>query len=170
MYTQYYGYALKIVFRFIYRYEKATDVVNDGFVKAFRSFSKFTYTDEKLLESRLLAWIKKIMINTAIDELRRNNLMPEIGEMPDYVWEKADINDLADQKLLYKEIICHVKKLPPSYRIVFNMYVIDGYSHPEIARHLGISTGTSKSNLAKARMHLQKILNSDVKQKYAFFK
>jgi RNA polymerase sigma-70 factor (ECF subfamily) len=86
-------------------------------------------------------------------------MMPEIGSLPDYIWEEPDKSGTADQIILYKELITEIKKLPPSYRVVFNMYVIDGYSHHEIAEMLDISTGTSKSSLSKARMHLQKYLN-----------
>lgn len=101
------------------------------------------------------------MINTAIDDLRKHNMMPEIGALPDSVWEEADKNTAADNIVLYKELITEIKKLPPSYRVVFNMYVIDGFSHQEIAGRLGISVGTSKSSLFKARIHLQKLIKSN---------
>lgn len=164
LYERYYGYALKIVFRYIYHYEKATDVVNDGFVKVFRNFSKFEFRNTEEVEKIFMGWLKRILVNTAIDELRRNQLAPEIGDLPDYVWDHADKGHNADQKLLYKEIIEQVRNLSPSYRIAFNMHVIDGYSHQEIADQLGISVGTCKSNLSKAREHLKKILNKDVQQ------
>ncbi|RFM29039.1 RNA polymerase sigma factor [Deminuibacter soli] len=161
LYERYYGYALKIIFRYIYRYEKAVDVANDGFVKLFRNFGKFTCDAPEHLEKTLMGWIRKIMVNTAIDELRRQHMIPEIGGIPEYVWEEQDHSQNAEQQLFYKELIIHVKELPPSYRVVFNMHVIDGYSHQEIATQLGITVGTSKSNLAKARLHLQKKLNKE---------
>jgi RNA polymerase sigma factor (sigma-70 family) len=164
LYERYYGYALKIVFRYIYRYEKATDVVNDGFVKIFRSFKTFECAEKENLEKIWMGWVKRIMINTAIDELRRSNMMPEIGSLPEHIWELQDKSQPADRNILYKELICQVKKLPPSYRLAFNMYVIDGYSHQEIAENLGISVGTSKSNLAKARMQLKKFIDKDVQE------
>lgn len=163
LYERYYGYALKIVFRYIYRYDKAVDVVNDGYVKLFRSFARFNCEDPENIEKILMGWIRKIMINTAIDELRRHSMLPEIGGIPEHVWEEADQGPSAEQKLFYKELILQVKQLPPSYRLVFNMHVIDGYSHQEIAAQLGISVGTSKSNLAKAKAHLQKKMNKDNK-------
>jgi RNA polymerase sigma-70 factor (ECF subfamily) len=164
LYEHYFGYALKIVFRYIYRYEKAIDIVNDGFVKIFSSFKKFDCPEKEHLEKIWMGWMKRIMINTAIDELRRNNMMPEIGGLPDHIWELQDSGESADQKIFYKELICEVKKLPPSYRVAFNMYVIDGFSHQEIAEKLGISVGTSKSNLAKARMQLKKFINKDIQE------
>ncbi|MDQ6815180.1 MAG: sigma-70 family RNA polymerase sigma factor [Bacteroidota bacterium] len=164
LYERYYGYALKIVFRYIYRYEKATDVVNDGFVKIFRSLEKFECAEKEHLEKIWMGWIKRIMINTAIDELRKSNMLPEIGGLPDHIWEIQDRAQGADQRVLYKELIAQVKKLPPSYRVAFNMFVIDGLSHQEIAERMGISVGTSKSNLAKARMQLKKFIDKDVQE------
>lgn len=162
LYEHYYGFALKAAFRYIYRYDRAVDIVNDGFVKIFRSIEKFDGADTDHLEPLLMAWIRRIVVNTAIDELRRNQLLPEIGELSDDYWELSDKSAGADGPLLYKELIVEVKKLPPSYRAVFNMFVIDGYSHQEIADRLGISAGTSKSNLSKAKEYLKKTIYKDV--------
>lgn len=155
VYENYRGYALKIVFRYIYRYERALDVMNDGFVKLFRSFGNFATADENP-EARLMGYIKRIMINTAIDELRKEKMMPEIGGIPDHVWDFSSKDHDADQLLLYKDIIVLIKSLPPQYRIIFNMYVIDGYNHLEIADIMKIPVGTSKSCLSRARAILQK--------------
>ncbi len=170
LYQKYYGYSLKIVFRYIYHYDQAVDVVNDGYVKLFRNFSKFRCEEPENMEMILMGWIRRIMINTAIDRLRKNKLAPEIGGIPEHIWEQADRSGNADEMLLYKETIKSVKQLPPAYRIVFNMFVIDGCSHQEIADALGISTGTSKSNLSKAKILLQKILKKQEERKYATFR
>jgi len=160
-YEHYYGFALKTVFRYIYKYDKATDVVNDGFVKIFNSLARFQVTaGSSDTEKILMGWMKRILINTAIDELRRQQLVPEIGELPSHIWEEMDKGQNADQRILYKELICEIKRLPPSYRTVFNMFVIDGFSHQEIANMLGISEGTSKSALAKAKAQLKKFINN----------
>lgn len=161
LYEKYYGYCLKTVFRYIYHYDKAVDVVNDGFVKIFRNFEKFQFRDLENLEMVLMGWMRMIMINTAIDHLRKNNLLPEIGDISDSVWAQEDKNQSSDRMLLYKELVKEIKKLPPSYRAVFNLYVIDGLTHQEIANLLGISVGTSKSNLSKARVILQKIIKNN---------
>lgn len=163
-YERYFGYCLKIVFRYIYRYDKAIDIVNDGYVKVFRNFSKFHYENPENLEKILLGWMRTIMVNTAIDALRKDSLLPEIGALDDNTWQPEDRSSAADQNLLYKELIKEVKKLPPSYRAVFNMYVIDGFTHQEIANRLGISVGASKSNLSKARALLQKKINDSNRQ------
>ncbi|HEU0064296.1 MAG TPA: RNA polymerase sigma factor, partial [Flavisolibacter sp.] len=99
-----------------------------------------------------------------IDLLRKDSLLPEIGSITDNVWYVQDKSQSSDQTILYKELINEVKKLPPSYRVVFNMYVVDGFTHQEIAHQLGISIGTSKSNLFKAREHLKKIIKENDQQ------
>jgi RNA polymerase sigma factor (sigma-70 family) len=155
VYERYRGFALKTVFRYIYRYEKAVDVVNDGFVKFFSHIHQFRMNNEQDAERMLMGWLKKIMINVAIDELRKTNMIPEIGGIADDVWEIPDYHQDADQLLLYKDLMLLIKELPPACRTAFNLYIIDGYSHSEIADMLKISIGTSKSYLARARVLLQ---------------
>lgn len=154
LYERYYGYCLKIVFRYIFKYDKAVDVVNDGFVKVFKKLDSFHYEETVNPERMLMGWMRTIMINTAIDRLRKDTFLPEIGIVNEDIWIE-DKTQSADQSLLYKELILKIKKLPPGYRAVFNMYVIDGFSHQQIADTLKISVGTSKSNLSKARVLLQ---------------
>ncbi len=156
VYEQYRGFALKMVFRYIYRYEKAVDVVNDGFVKLFNHFTRFEMGDDADNEKILMGWLKSIMINTAIDVLRKENMIPQIGGIPDYVWDITNKNNEADQSILYNDLIVLIKELPPVYCTVFNLYVIDGYTHSEIADKLNMAIGTSKSSLSRARMLLQK--------------
>jgi len=158
LYERFYGYSLKIAFRYIYRYDKAVDVVNDGFVKLFRHFSRFEAPTPSDAEKLLMGWIRRIMVNTAIDALRHDQLLPQIGELSESHWQAPANSGNSDDSVLYKELIEQVKKLPPSYGAVFNMYVIDGFSHREIAEHLGISIGTSKSNLFKAKEFLKKAI------------
>lgn len=164
LYERYYGYALKVVFRYIHQYDKAVDVANDGFVKLFLNFSRFQYQEDKL-EMMLMGWIKRIMINTAIDQLRKDKNQLEFGVLSDNIQKETSV--AADDNLLYKELIAKIKELPPGYRTVFNMFVIDGFSHQEIADILGISVGTSKSNLSKAKAYLQNILKKDSRNNYA---
>ena len=160
LYDRYRGYACKIVFRYIYRYEKAMDIVTDGFVKAFKHFDNFKIQIGDDPEKRLIGWLKQIMINCAIDELRQNKMLPEIGGIPENVWEITLANDNADQLILYKELISIVKRLPPAYGAVFNLYVLDGYSHSQIAELMHISVSTSRSSLSRARAILQNVIKN----------
>jgi RNA polymerase sigma-70 factor (ECF subfamily) len=155
LYEKYYGFALKAVFRYIYRYDIAVDVVNDGFIKFFTKIEQFKTGNEVDAEKMLMAYLKRIMINTAIDELRKGKMAPEIGGIPDSVWDIPDNSENAEQMILYKELIVLIKELAPQYRAVFNLYVIDGYNHLEIADLLKIPVGTSKSCLSRARTLLQ---------------
>lgn len=159
LYENYHGYALKIVFRYIYNYEEALEVTNDGFVKFFLSIDRFRWENETDINKLLMGWIKKIMVNTSIDLLRKKMLLPEIGGIPDYAWDIKDKSSSADQVTIYKDLIMLVKKLPPAFRIVFNMQVIDGYTHMEIAETLDIPVGTSKSNLLRAKALMKNYLN-----------
>ena len=160
LYDRYRGFALKTVFRYIYSYEQTLDITNDGFVKAFNHFSSFKSEAIDTLEKVLMGWIRGVMINTSIDELRNWKTLPETGLIPENIWEIPD-NEQADQLILYKDLILIIKRLPPQYRIVFNMYVIDGFTHQEIANVLSISTGTSKSTLSRAKALLQKIIQNE---------
>ncbi len=157
LYEHYYGYCLKIVFRYISRYDKAVDVVNDGFVKVFNKLETFRIPPDNKTEMVFMGWIKTIMIHTAIDKLRRDSFLPEIGITDEGVWVE-DHGGRSDQSVLYKELMMAVRNLPPAYRTVFNLYIIDGYTHNEIAAMLKIAEGTSKSNLSKARAILQQTL------------
>lgn len=159
LYEKYYGFALKIVFRYIYNYEEAVEVANDGFVKFFSGIDKFIVDGQGNIERMLGGWIRKIMINCSIDLLRKKMLLPEIGGIPDYAWNIRETSPSIEQLIIYKELITLIKKLPPQLRIVFNMHIIDGYKHIEIAEILGIPVGTSKSNLMKAKAFMQKFIN-----------
>jgi RNA polymerase sigma-70 factor (ECF subfamily) len=161
LYDQYYGLCLKVAFRYVNTYEQAVEVTHDAFLKMFRNFSRFEVRDIDKLEMLLIGWIRRVVINAAIDYMRREMNNHPSYPIPEHVWEHKDEGQSSDNSLLYKELMIMVKELPPAYRMVFNLHVIEGYSHPEIARMLGITTGTSKSNLSKARAHLQKVLTAE---------
>ena len=162
-YEHYFGFGLKTAFRYVYAYDKAIDATNDAFVKIFRNLHSFQNRDPENLEKMLMGWIKRIVVNSSIDYMRRESLVPEYRPIPDEVWDKSHHSQNADNILMYKELVLLVKKLSPAYRVVFNMHIIDGFSHQEIAKELGISVGTSKSNLSKAKAQLQKFMVKDYK-------
>ncbi len=168
-YEKYLGFALKTVYRYLSSYEAAAEVTNDAFVKIFRAFGKFEYAHAANVESLLMAWMRRIVINTAIDHIRVNQAQRKYQPISEEAWNGYEAEGRPDEQLLYKEIIELIRKLSPSYRTVFNLYVIDGYSHQEIGKMLGISVGTSKSNLARARAFLQKYLVKDNKDNVLCF-
>jgi RNA polymerase sigma factor (sigma-70 family) len=166
LYDKFYGVCLKTVFRYVDTYEQAVEVANDGFVKIFRSFGHFEIRDKERVEIVLLGWMRRIMINCSIDFRRRQNRVQETSQIQQSIWEHEDNSQLSDSNLRYKELISLIRELPPAYRLVFNLHVIEGYSHTEIAKMIGITVGTSKSNLFKARAQLQKRLNVNNKSEF----
>jgi RNA polymerase sigma factor (sigma-70 family) len=155
LYERYYRYALSIALRYISKPDEARFVVNDSFIKLFRNMNRFVFANNGETEPQLMAWFKKIVTNTAIDGLRSMN--KQSRSVVEYTDELCD----ADSSIFYKDLIRHVRCLPPSYSAVFTMHAIDGFKHFEIARHLGISVGTSKSNLSKAKNNLRKMIKAD---------
>ena len=107
-----------------------------------------------------MGWIKSIMIFTAIDNFRKNNRYNQQQDIEETYHNIKDNDETSLDRMSYKEIIELVQKLSPVYRTVFNLYVIDGFKHEEIAGRLNITIGTSKSNLAKARLNIQKMLKA----------
>ncbi|MBL7858217.1 MAG: RNA polymerase sigma factor [Cyclobacteriaceae bacterium] len=163
LYKHYYGYAMRICARYCRSFEASKEIVNDGFLKVF---SKLEQHDT---EASFKGWLRKIMINTAIDHYRKE-VKHHHYESIDMTYKiKSDDVSVVDQ-LSYEELITLIQTLSPAYRTVFNLYVIDGYTHEDIATLLGISIGTSKSNLMKAKENLKKKLastnNSEIYAKY----
>ncbi|MEP6466107.1 MAG: sigma-70 family RNA polymerase sigma factor [Parafilimonas sp.] len=156
LYEQYRGYAFKVVFRYIYKHEHATDTVNDGFVKLLNNIDKFEIKDDVDDEKLFMGWLKKIMINISIDRLRREKLNTDTTSIDESAWQLPDETGNAAAILFYNDLITLIKELPSAYRMVFNLHVIDGYSHVEIAEMIDIPVSTSRSNLLRARTILQK--------------
>ena len=150
LYKEYYGYAMGICLRYSRTREEATEILNDGFIKIF------TKLDHYSPGLSFKGWIRKVMINSAIDSFRRNEKHYNSLDISHVHYESSSETVL--DHLSEQEIISAIQLLPPSYRMVFNLFVIEGYKHEEIANQLGISVGTTKSNLAIARNKLKKIL------------
>ena len=156
-YKTFYSFSMSICMRYCNQSEDAVEIVNDGFLKIFNSLPSFQPTYENYKGS-LMAWIKKIMINTSIDRYRKDQKSHFISEITEKEHLFFEDDESIIDRLSYKEIIAIVQRLTPAYRIVFNLFVIDGHSHQEIAQQLKISPGTSKSNLSKAKVNIKKML------------
>ncbi|UEG49512.1 sigma-70 family RNA polymerase sigma factor [Ferruginibacter lapsinanis] len=156
-YKMFYGFSMAICMRYCSNNENAMEVVNDGFLKIFRQLHNFTPVHANF-EKSLRGWMKTIFINTSIDHFRRNRSDKYVSEITENESENVASDEDSINKLSYKELLETVQKLSPIYRAVFNLHVIDGLKHEEIARQLNISVGTSKSNLFKARISIQKLL------------
>jgi len=156
-YQLYYGFAMGICMRYCNTHDDAMEVVNDGFIKIYRTLPHFEPRHENF-EASLMGWMKSIIINTSIDHFRKNKNSYLVGDIKEEHQEMTDADASALDRMSYKEIMELVQRLSPGYRAVFNLHVIDGFKHEEIAQQLNISVGTSKSNLAKARVNIQKML------------
>jgi RNA polymerase sigma-70 factor (ECF subfamily) len=158
LYDTFCGFALSVCMRYTKDRNAALEIMNDGFVKVFNGLHQFIYPEDvSRLYNSFRSWVKKIMIYTAIDYFRSGHKQTHYLEVTEHDGEilyEKNVTYPFDI-LTYKELIRMIQLLPPSYRTAFNLYVIDGFSHEEIAGMLGISVSTSRSNLAKAKEHLR---------------
>lgn len=134
------------------RYSKdrteAEDNLQEGFIRVFAYIKNFRH------EGSLEGWVRKIMVNVSLEKFRKQNVMYPVEDISLYD-SRVDSNDIIE-KLAAEELVALIQELPPRYRMVFNLYVMEGYNHKEIGKEMQISEGTSKSNLARARDILKK--------------
>lgn len=158
LFRKYYGKMLVVVYRYISDRDTAQEVLQNAFIKIFEKLS--SYNNQGSFEG----WVRRIVANTSIDYLRKNkNIFYEIqdyntADSDENPLEQKESNQLTDIKS--EMALKAIELLSPAYRMVFNMYVMEEYTHKQIAEKLGVSEGTSKSNLAKARAKLNKILSN----------
>lgn len=155
LYETFYGKMMVVCLRYAKDHDEALDVFQEAFIKVFKNLSR--YGNNGSFEG----WIRRIMVNTAIDHIRKNKKLKEMVEINEEITSLGEDEDQEDDlldKISFQDLLNCVQDLSPAYRSVFNMYVVDGFSHKEIAKELGISEGTSKSNLAKAKMNLKKLM------------
>jgi len=126
---------------------EAEDTLHEGFVLIFNKVDQFAF------KGSFEGWMKKIMVNLSLEKCRTRFKMQSVEDISVYDSQLADADVYADMNAA--KLLELIQNLPPQYRLVFNMYAIDGYSHKEISQALGIAEGTSKSNLARARKILQ---------------
>ena len=161
VYQKFYGKMLGACMRYSKDREEARDILQDGFLKVFTNIKSYTGTGS------FEGWIRRVIVNTALDYIRKNRKMIQYANS-DYVEQNAEEIKEEDENSEYQnisteEIMKAVQQLPTAYRTVFNMFVVDGFSHQEIADQLGINIGTSKSNLSKAKAHLKNNLAHAIK-------
>jgi RNA polymerase sigma-70 factor (ECF subfamily) len=133
---------------------EAEDILQEGFIKVFNKMG--SYRGDGSFEG----WIRRIFVNTAIEHFRKKTYLQPITEMEENSVEGKYLSVL--DNLAEKDIIQLVQQLSPGYRAVFNMYVIEGYTHKQIAEAMGISEGTSKSQLSRAKQILQDLVKTFV--------
>ena len=131
---------------------EAEDIFQDAFIKVF------TYLVNYKMEGSFDGWIRRIVVNTAIDHYKKNQSLEKHFEQYDGADEIETENVTIEQKLYADDLLKILSLLPDGYRLVFNLYAIEGYHHKVIADLLNITEGTSKSQLSKARRYIQHLL------------
>lgn len=150
LYNMFSAKMFAVCLRYANEYNSAQDLLQEGFVKVFRNIEKFRG------EGSFEGWVRRIFVNTAIEHYRKQVNLYALHDSEAKMYEYYEDNAL--ETLKKEDIVKMIQQLSDGYRTVFNLYVIEGYSHKEIGDMLGISEGTSKSQLARARYLLQKMI------------
>lgn len=150
LYRQFYSYGMGICLRYATSRELALEILNDGFLKIFLKIDQYDTSQP------FKPWLRKILVNAAIDHYRKYSKQKKEEKSRGERGPSA-YNEALDQ-LAFDDLLGIMQQLPHAYRLVFNLYVVEGRTHAEIAKQLGISIGSSKSNLSKARGKIKEML------------
>ncbi len=150
LYESFYPVLYPICIRYAIDKEQALDILHEGYIKVFRYIGRYQSG------TNLKAWIKRIIVNTAIDHYRKNSKMRTSDIEQAYHVSSLDADAIS--QINAEDIMSAIQELPDQYRTIFNLFIIDGYSHQEIGEKLNINESTSRSNLAKARKKLKSII------------
>ncbi|MBC8155783.1 MAG: RNA polymerase sigma factor [Bacteroidetes bacterium] len=162
-YERYYAYALTVCLAYASNREDAAELLNDGFMKVFRSLNDLKSVDT------LLPWLRRIMVNTALDHYRKNRVRfadVSIDQVENQLVEPNVGDEAVYASLSAEEIINALQELATPYRVVFSLYVLDGYSHREIAAQLSIAESTSRAHLSEANRLLRRRLADQTTKRY----
>lgn len=152
LYKRFAAKMLFVCYRYTATHEEAEDILQEGFIAIFNKLSQFKG------EGSLEGWIRRIMVNKAIEHYRKTSKVFSMVDIEEVQDELVDVNDVLSN-IASAELMEMIQSLPPMYKMVFNLYIFEDMNHKEIAERLGIVEGTSKSNLFHARTLLRKKLN-----------
>lgn len=152
LYKRFYSYGMSVCLRYTARREEALEILHDGFMAVF------THPERYDPERPFPPWFRRVLINLCINHYKKHK-KDVVDTGLDYQEDLQDSSPEVLNELNYADLIWAIQQLPDAYRTVFNLFAIEGFSHEEIAEMLGIQIGTSKSNLARARMKLREMLN-----------
>jgi RNA polymerase sigma-70 factor (ECF subfamily) len=134
--------------------EEARDILQDGFIKIFENLVHYKH------EGSFEGWIRRIVVNTALERFRNRHNLYRVDDIDSISEPEAEPDNEDYAGLEAFDLLYIIRELPPKYRMVFNLYAIEGYSHKEVGNMLNITEGTSKSNLSRARSILQRRVGS----------
>ena len=135
-------------------YQDAQDTLQDSFIMIFKDIKKFKH------KGSFEGWAKRVTVNVALQKFRKKSILKFDKIEENQLTEEEITVDVDEENISLSFLLSLINELPPKYQLVFNLYVLDGYSHQEISEVLNISTGTSKSNLFRARKLLQNKINN----------
>jgi RNA polymerase sigma-70 factor (ECF subfamily) len=166
VYEMFFGKMLAVCMRYERDRDSAMDLVQEGFIKLFANMGKYKF------DGSFEGWVRRIFVNNAIDSFRRKKhefLVTEEDHVLARLSQEEDeirVMEEEPEELNPQDVLKAMQQLTPAYRMVFNLYVMENYQHKDIADMLGINIGTSKSNLAKARINIRKILKKEFAHKF----
>lgn len=146
LYQHFYGYAMSVSLRYANNVEDAREIMNDAFFKVFTNLDR--YDEDRPFKT----WLRRVIVNAAIDHQRKYKVRYELVELKD---DPSSSKDTEESNELSGDILVALQRLSPQYRMVFNLFVFEGFKHDEIAEKLKISAGTSRSNLLRAKGRLK---------------
>lgn len=161
LYEMFYGKMMGVCLRYANDADQAKDILQDGFIKVFRNLERYNFSGS------FEGWIRRIMVNTAIDYFRKHRsshvlLLPDEQAIEEFEEDSEEaefeLNPIDEPEFTMEDVIAAMQQLSPAYRAVFNLFVMENRSHQDIAEELNISVGTSKSNFSKAKVNVRKIL------------
>lgn len=159
LYQQFYSYGLSISLRYAYSREEAVEVLNDSFLKVFDKIQQYEP------KNSFKAWLRKIIINTAIDYYRKQNKHRGHYDIADYEYSLSPDESIVAQ-LNAQDLLKLMGKLPELQRLCFNLYEIEGYSHKEIAKSLEIAEGSARTYLTRAKKNLRALCHQYFDKSY----
>ncbi|MFI5204915.1 MAG: RNA polymerase sigma factor [Flavobacteriales bacterium] len=153
LYNTYARKMMGVCLRYAGNRDEAQDILQDGFVKVFEKLSTFQG------QGSFEGWIRRIIVNTALDQYRKNKQRATELDIDEVGWSVESGSDTASM-VHAEELLKILQKIPVGYRVVFNLFAIEGYSHKEIAEQLGVSENTSKTQFMRARAYLKNVLET----------
>jgi len=152
LYKNYYRAMITVCLRYTKNDEDAVEVLNNGFLKVFKNIQRY-----ESLQASLYTWIRTIVVNSCLDFIKKKQRLEKVNELD--AETEVHIAPEVISKIKTEELLGQVRRLAPATQAVFNLYVIEGYTHKEIGQLLNITEGTSKWHLSEARKNLQQLIN-----------
>lgn len=158
LFEHYKGKMFALCLRYANNRSDAEDIFQEGFVRVFRDLNQYSGS------GNFEGWMRKIFVNTALQHLQKQKRGLELTALESNDFADESVPPFDTEELPARNLMLILQQLPPGFRAIFNLHVLEGYSHPEIAEIMGISVGTSKSQLLRAKAHFRKLLETSLTQ------